>query len=364
MTAYVDGAAVPLETAIAEAARLLGAARLPLVAGMQTDVAGTRAAILLAEKLRGTYDHAASDALLRDTGVLRQAGRMVTTANDVRIRADTILLVGPRLTTLWPEIAERLALAEPPRLSAEKTVRKIFWLGGETGAAATIGATEIAVRANQLPQAVAALRAAVAGRKSRFGGDLAKGLTDLAGHLQAAHFGAAVWSAESLDELTIEALSGLVLDLNAKTRFTNLAFGPAQNAVGVLQTSGWMTGFPIRTGFGRGYPEHDIWRFEANRLVDTGEADAALWISAYGATAPGWRRKVPFVALAAPGTSFPYPPKVQIEVGAPGQDHDSIEWTREIATFAATPAKAASDAPRVADVIGLISEQVKGSEAC
>ncbi len=46
MTAYVDGAAVPLETAIAEAARLLDAARLPLVAGLQTDVAGARAAIL------------------------------------------------------------------------------------------------------------------------------------------------------------------------------------------------------------------------------------------------------------------------------------------------------------------------------
>ena len=135
MTAYVDGAAVPLETAIAEAARLLGAARLPLVAGLQTDVAGARAAILLAEKLRGAYDHAASDALLRDIGVLRQAGRMVTTANDVRLRADTVLLIGPRLTALWPELAERLALKEPPRLSADKAARKIFWLGGEPGAA-------------------------------------------------------------------------------------------------------------------------------------------------------------------------------------------------------------------------------------
>ncbi|MEJ0050777.1 MAG: tungsten formylmethanofuran dehydrogenase [Methylovirgula sp.] len=364
MTAYVDGAAVPLETAIAEAARLLDAARLPLVAGLQTDVAGARAAILLAEKLRGAYDHAASDALLRDVGVLRQAGRMVTTANDVRLRAETILLVGPRLTALWPELAERLALKEPPRLGAEKASRKIFWLGGEPGTAASVGATEIAVPAGQLPQAVAALRAAVAGRKTRTGGALAKSLTELAETLKAAHFGAAVWSAESLDELTIEALSGLVLDLNQKTRFTNLAFGPAQNAAGVLQTSGWMTGFPIRTGFGRGYPEHDVWRFDANRLVDTGEADAAVWISAYGATIPGWRRKVPFVALTKAGTTFPYPPKVQIEVGTPGQDHDAIEWAREITTFATTPAKVAGDAPRVADVIGQISEHLKGNEAC
>jgi formylmethanofuran dehydrogenase subunit B len=364
MTAYIDGAAVPLEAAAAEAARLLESARLPVVAGLQTDVAGTRAAILLAEQLRGAYDHAASAALLRDVGVLQQAGRMVTTANDLRIRADLVLLVGPRLTQLWPDLADRLALSTPPRLSADQTARKIFWLGGEAGAAAAIGAHEIAVSAEQLPQAVATLRATVAGRKSRLGGALAKNIVELAGHLQAAHFGALVWSAETLDPLTIEALTGLVFDLNQKTRFTNLAFGPAQNAVGVLQTSGWMTGFPIRTGFGRGYPEHDTWRFDATRLVDTGEADAALWISAYGASAPGWRRKVPLVALAAPGTPFPYPPHVSIEIGAPGQDHDAIEWSREITTFTATPAKAASDAPSVAEVIGRISEHLKGNEAC
>lgn len=360
MTAYIDGAAAPLDAAAAEAARVLGAARLPLVAGLQTDVAGARAAILLAEQLRGAYDHAASDALLRDVGVLRQAGRMVTTANDVRLRADTILLVGPRLTILWPQLAERLALAEPPRLSEEKAPRKIFWLGGEADAAAKIGATLIAVGREHLPYAVAGVRAAAAGRKTRVGGALAKSLTDLAGHLHAAHFGAAVWSAESLDALTIEAVQGLVSDLNQKTRFSNFALGPAQNATGVLQASGWMTGFPMRTAFGRGYPEHDVWRFDADRLVDAGEADAAMWISAYGASAPGWRRKVPFVALSAPGASFAYAPKVHIEVGAPGKDHDAVEWLRETTTFAATHASDMSDAPRVDEVIGLIREHLKG----
>lgn len=360
MTAYIDGAAAPLDAAAVEAARMLGAARLPLVAGLQTDVAGARAAILLAEQLRGAYDHAASDSLLRDLGPLQQAGRMVTTASDVRLRADTLLLIGPRLTTLWPEFAERLALSEPPRLGADKAPRKIFWLGGDPGAAAKIGATEIAVSIEHLPYAVAGLRATAAGRKTRIGGALAKSLAELATHLHEAHFGVAVWSAETLDALTIEAAQGLVFDLNQKTRFTNLVFGPTQNAVGVLQTSGWMTGFPMRTGFGRGYPEHDVWRFDANRLIDTGEADAALWISAYGASAPNWRRKVPYIALAAPGTTFPYPPKVQIEVGMPGKDHDAIEWTRDIMTFAATPASAASAAPRADAVIGLIREHLKG----
>ena len=60
-----------------------------------------------------------------------------------------------------------------------------------------------------------------------------------------------------------------------------------------------MTGFPPRTGFGRGYPEHDPWRFEASRLVDSGEADAALWISAFDGEKPAWSRAdIPLVTLA------------------------------------------------------------------
>ena len=68
-----------------------------------------------------------------------------------------------------------------------------------------------------------------------------------------------------------------------------MPIGARGGASGVVQVGGWMTGFPPRTGFGRGYPEHDPWRFDARRLVDSGEADAALWISAYDGEAPPGR---------------------------------------------------------------------------
>jgi formylmethanofuran dehydrogenase subunit B len=365
MKAFVDGAAVQLEVAAAVAGRLLAEARLPVIAGLATDVAGTRAAIALAEKLRGAYDHLASDVLLRDIDVMRQAGRMVTTANDVRLRADCVLFLGPKLIGSWPDLPKRLKLAAPPRLGEVKTARKIFWLGPGRGEAAEVGATEIAAPPAALPHVLADLRAAVLQRKTRVNGALGQKLADVAAQLRAAHFGAVVWSSESLDRLTIEMAQGLVTDLNQKTRFSNLPLGPSMNAQGVVQTSGWMTGFPMRTGFGRGYPEHDTWRFDANRMIDANEADAALWISSYGAEAPQWKRQVPFVALAKPQTRFPYPPRVKIEVGSPGEDHDAIEFSREIATFTFSRAKGASEAPRVADVIGLIDQNLtKGSEAC
>ena len=61
-----------------------------------------------------------------------------------------------------------------------------------------------------------------------------------------------MWSAANLDVLAIEMLCGLVQDLNAQTRFTGLPLAAGDNALGVLQACGWMTGFPMRTGFGRG----------------------------------------------------------------------------------------------------------------
>lgn len=365
MKAFVGGAAASLESAAAAAARLLEKARLPVIAGLSTDVAGARAAIALAEKLRGAFDHLLGDVLLRDIDVMQQAGRMVTTAGDTRLRADCVLFIGPKLFESWPDLPKHLDLSAPPRLAANKKARKIFWLGPGRGEAAQIGATEIAATPGALPHAVAGLRAAVLERKTRVNGALGQKLADLAAQMKAAHFGVIAWSPELLDRLTIEMIGGLALDLNQKTRFSTLLLGPGVNALGVVQTSGWMTGFPIRAGFGRGYPEYDTWRFDANRMIEADEADAALWISAYGAESPKWKRQVPFVAVTKPQTRFAYAPHVRIDVGSPGEDHDAIEFSREIATFALTKARHASNAPRVADVIALIDQNLtKGNEAC
>ncbi len=55
-----------LDAAVAEAARLLGASRLPVIAGLGTDIAGARAAIALAERIGGVdRSHASGRAAAR-----------------------------------------------------------------------------------------------------------------------------------------------------------------------------------------------------------------------------------------------------------------------------------------------------------
>lgn len=366
MKVLVNGAAATLDEAAAAAARLLEEARLPLVAGLGTDVDGTRAAIALAERLRGAYDHMQSEYVLRDLDVLRQAGQFVTTANETRVRADCVLLIGAKLQTAWPDMLARLELSSPAHFDTTHQPRKVFWIGPARGEAHAIsGATEIAAAPAELPSLLAALRAQVQGHKTRKDAALERKFAGVAEAMKAARFGVIVWSSESIGRLTIELIHGMLLELNKTTRFTGLPLGAANNATGVTQTSGWMTGFPTRTGFGRGYPEHDTWRFEANRLVESGESDAALWISSYAHEAPRWTRQIPFVAITTPETRFPYAPAVRIDVGTPGIDYDAVEFLQNLGTLAVHEAEKASDAPQTAAVIRLIDQNLtKGAEAC
>jgi formylmethanofuran dehydrogenase subunit B len=358
----INGRAAPLDAAIAEAAGLIGKSRLTVVAGLGADVAGARAAIALCERIGGVVDHMSSTALLRDLDVLRESGMMLTTPGEARTRGDVVLLVGDGLVEsglleAMPDLRTR-ALTRP---AAEGALRRIFRLGADEAdmralagaAAASVSKLEtISADEASLPGWLAALRACVNGRPVALSGARSGEIDALAAALRSAKFGVAVWSAARLDVLTIEMLCGLVRDLNAKTRFTGLPLAPGDNAAGVLQVCGGMTGFPMRTGFGSGVPEHDGWVFNAERLVESDEADCALWISAYGAEAPRWRKPIPLIALTAAAAEFSRPPAVRIAVGRPGVDHDSVDYCVAMGTLVAKAASHPSQTPSVAEVIG------------
>jgi formylmethanofuran dehydrogenase subunit B len=364
--AWIDGRPVGLQAAISEAAKLLAACRAPVLAGLGTDIAGARALIVLAQRLGGAVDHIHSGALLRDLAVTREAGMMVTTPNEARLRADVLLLIGAGLVEAWPRLADRLSRVSAASPADPDTAHRIIWLCPGRAGAKDIGMKQPQVIGRSpadLAVVLAALRARLAGHpvgKNRFASKLFDVLAD---DFRGARFGVAVWSAAELDELAIEMLCSLVADLNTKTRFTGFSIAPADNALGVLQACGWMTGFPMRTGFGRGYPEHDPWRFDATRLVESGEADGALWISAYRAATPQWRRQMPMVALTAEGASFRYAPRVHIDVGRPGADHDAVEHCSATGTLIAVTASQRSGRLSVADAIAQIAAALPAAGA-
>ncbi|MGH6845900.1 MAG: tungsten formylmethanofuran dehydrogenase [Methylocella sp.] len=358
--ARIDGKPASLVAAAERAAEILSAARMPVIAGLGTDVAGARASILLAEKLRGAYDHMHSARIFADLDVMRQAGLMSTTPNEARLRGDVFLFVGKELTKIWPAMMARLSPAEIPPFNLARAPRKLLSIAPARGDTKADGLTIDTLDTSDLHTVLAALRARAAGRPVNCAKRMLQKLDEFAKILKNARFGVAVWGGDEFDTLAIEMLQGLIRDLNKTTRFSGLPLGCDSNAAGVVQTSGWMTGFPVRTSFGRGFPEHDTWRFDATRMIESGEADAALWISAYGREPPQWKKNIPLVALASPQTAFAREPQVCVGVGCPGIDHDAAEFSRETASIVGCLASNRSQAPSVAAIVGEIAKHLGG----
>ena len=370
--ASIEGAPASLDEAVAAAALLLARSRQPLIAGLGADIAGARAAIALAEQLGGVIEHMHSAALLRDLNSMRETGVMLTTPGEARVRADLVLLVGDGLTEAWPALNERL-LALPARPEGADVKRRIVWLAPAIATPESEGFEgdiEIwaAGRGATLAVNLAALRARVKNRRianrrtPRSGLPLAN-LDAIAVSLKGARFGVAVWTAASLGALEIEMLHGLVRDLNETTRFSALPLRRVGQWRRVLAACGWTTGFPMRTGFGAGVPIHDPWRFDAQRLVASGETDCVLWISAFGAAPPAWPSTVNVIALCERTAQFAQAPNVRITVGRPGVDHDAVMYSSDVGTLVAATASARAGAPSAAEALARIGARLGEADA-
>lgn len=354
--ALIAGRAAEVDAAVARAVEILAASRLPLVAGLMPDVAAARAAIRLAERLRGAFDHVGAAERLRDIAVLRDAGLMLVSPTEARRRADLLLLAGPSVLERWPDAVAFLGDRDAMIAAADAPARRIVWLGSPPGAPAGDGAPEaIPIGPDDLAGALGALRARIAGRPSGSGAADAAALDRLAEAMKAARFGVAVWAAADLDPLAVEMLAGLVKDLNAATRWSGLPVGDAGHGAGIAMVSGWLTGLPPPLGFGRGHAEHDPWQFSTERLLASGEADALIWVATGAGAPPPPRTNRPTIVItdrmeAAAAAS------AAIRVGRAGIDHDALLFDPRLATFRAHAADNPSGALTAAAAIARLTQ--------
>lgn len=315
VAARIAGRPVPLDVAVQEGARILSAARCPLIAGLAADVAGVSAGIELARELRGVADHCKSAALLRDLGVMRRRGWIITTPLEARARSDVVVLAGPGVENAAREQNILADLLQPEkfvfRLCPDGSVHDLI---GQL----TLLLMRLSGRSTDAPEKVGQCAEALAG----------------------AHYAVVAWSAAQLNEPAIEMLCGLIEALNAKSRAAGLPLPPPANAMGASQVSAWLTGFPLPVGFVRGVPEHDPWRFSAPRMIESGEADAVLWVGALETRSAS----MPMITLGA----------VEIEVGCPGVDHPGVVYQPRLGALASLPARLPSTRPSAAAVLAAI----------
>jgi formylmethanofuran dehydrogenase subunit B len=280
---------------------------------------------------------------------------MLASPGEVFRRADVIFVVGDRPFEAWLELPG-LLFPEGTDGGSSMAGRQVVALGSRAvklnGESAP---TWLKADASELPGTLAALRARINGRPlardfSRLGEvDHAMDI------LKAAEFGVALWSPEEIDALTIEMLTGLIKDLNATTRWSGLSIGSDPSATTAAMTSGWMAGLPLRVSFARERPEHDPWQNDARRLIESGEADAVVWISAFGALLPDWLSDVRAIVLADSASDAKREAGVSLTVGRPGRDHDAVLFDRTTGTLVEVAAQLRSTLSSVADALNRIA---------
>ena len=338
--AWIDGKPASTQEAVSAAAELIGRSRLPLVTGLSTDIAGIKAAVALARIAGGAIDHAASKGIYPLISAMRDSGMMLAAPSEIRRRADRVLVVGDDAFEDAPDMPDYLFDETPDLGEATRGVeRQVLWLGAGDDMPdlpESVALRGIDCAGVDLLDALSAIRAELAGHQHGAGPLPAPTVQFVAEWLKEAAFGCAIFAPASLDSLTIEMLAGLVFDLNAETRFTSLPMLRSDQAFAAAQAATWTTGFPLRSGFGRGYPDHDPHLYRGERLIADGEADLVVHVAALDGQdeiEPEWSGRVPVVVLCGEATDWNHPPKIAFAVATAGRDHDSVLYDNRFGGF-------------------------------
>jgi formylmethanofuran dehydrogenase subunit B len=329
----VDGRDVSLDEAISAAVRLIKDSRLPVVGGLGTDVDGIRQAIAVAEKSGGVVDHASSDALYRNYRVLQSSGWVLTTLTEARNRADLFIFAGSDIAKLHPRFFERIVQNQASMFSDSPPKRTIVLLGegleGTVKPDKRIGEViTLPVKKDRIAEVLDALRALNKG--GSLSGDKIAGLAradveNLLERCKAASYGVIVWAASSFTfpnaDLTVQAISEFVKEVNLVSRFAGLSLGGGDGAASAGSVTTWQSGYPLRVSFANGKPEYDPERNSAAKLLDAKAADLLVWVSSFSSDLVQPATDAPVVFLGGPGIEPVGKPKVYIPVGTPGVDH-------------------------------------------
>ncbi|TIP47507.1 tungsten formylmethanofuran dehydrogenase [Mesorhizobium sp.] len=361
--AWIGNRETLVERAAAHAAALLGSSRCP-VFSLDTDIHGTRAAIALAERVGAAYDHADGAAVSREAALFTDKGAMTVAPGETRRRADVVVIVG-ELPKIHHQFIGELAETVPD-LSAPlsgRNQREIFVVGSNETTAPRLSngrtATLLSCGEASLGATLAALRAQWRGRQTS---QPVSNFDDFAKALEAAHFPVFLFSGDVTEGLALEMLHGLITDLNRKSRASGLHLPASENGWGSALASTWMTGFPLRTGFARGFPEFDPWRFDVARMIAAGEADLHLRISSSIVQPQKKRNRMALIALAK--TQQPVAgAAVTIAIGEAGVDHQAVVYSSRTGSLRSVDARAASELPSAATVIRLVASHVSAEAA-
>ncbi|MDD2768147.1 MAG: formylmethanofuran dehydrogenase subunit B [Methylococcus sp.] len=328
----VGGKPASMTEAVQRAAAILKDARLAVFSGFGTDVNDTRAALSLIDKARGVFDQARAGGGVRNLLVLADSGWIATTLAEVKNRVEVLLIFGSDVEGAFPRFFERFVWNQETLFGQDPAKREVIYLGRAPSGNAAVSPDGrcpqvIECAPEHLPELAAALSALVRGaslQAETVGGVPVEVLQGVVDRLKRSSYSVVTWVAGQLDfphaDLTVQQVCQAVTALNKETRAAVLPLGGQDGDRTASQVCAWLTGYPTRVSFARGFPEYDPYLNDTARLLSEGEADALVWVSSLSAVPPP-AAGLPTVVVGRSGMQFDTEPEVYIPVGVPGIDH-------------------------------------------
>lgn len=371
--AQIDGRAVPLSDAIARAAAILGRARSPLIYGLsRSSTAGQRAAVRLADLLGATIDTTASLGHGTSVMAVQAAGESTCTLGEARNRADLVIFWGANPVVTHPRHFERYSV-EPcgeflPGGRQDRTVVVVDVQPTETSAAAD---RFIQVQPERDFEALWTLRMLLQGQTPEPGtatGVPLADLTELLERMKRCRYGVVFFgfglARSRHGHRTVEALLGLVRDLNRHTRFSVRRMRGSGDVTGADTVLAWQTGYPFSVNLARGYPRYNPGEYSAQNLLERREVDACLFVGSHGIrrfspAARSFLNDVPTIVLDSPVAELPLAPTVRFTTAIYGIHAAGTAYRMDEVPL---PLKAflSSEYPTDAEVLAQIQRQVGG----
>ncbi|WP_437190720.1 hypothetical protein [Planctomicrobium sp. SH527] len=331
-----------LDEAILQATTILKESRSPLLFGMSgMGTKSHRAAIRLAEVIRGTIDGGGSKLKQASLLAFQQVGLSTCTLGEIRQRADLIIIWGADPISSHPRLLERLGISAHSQ--------NVFVIDGSPTQTSSAFPQFLHFPTNRNLDLTQFLRATLrqnstdAPFPANFPGDLnADLLNRLIESIRNCKYGVILLgeglAQGSTPAPTVTALYQLVEELCRSKRFTARPL----TSPGIENVLAWQTGFASAVNFRNSTPQSSPLEFSANELLQRHDVDCAVilgsrTLSSLSKPAKMWLTQIPTIFIDPHGTGCPPDdnwliPTVHIKTAVDGiHTHDTIYRLDDVA---------------------------------
>ena len=295
----IDGGPATLVEGIDRAAQILADARYPLILGLaETTSEAQRAAISLADSIGACVDVAGGSSSESSIEAVQSVGEVTCTLGEIRNRADLIIVWRADPCVSHPRLFSRHALEPTGTLvpggrsdrycviidvHETQSVREYadqLFLIREGGEVAALWILRALLRGIPLESGSVASETGVSLDLWRVLGE----------RMRSARYGTLFYGVgnKPSSPLVAHGIHSLARDTNLHARFVCMPLAPAGgNGTGARNVLAWQTGYPGPVSLARGYPTYGPREFDADNVLMSGEADAALIVSGDTASSIG-----------------------------------------------------------------------------